>query len=196
MQPARAEAAAAPKEKAKAKAKAKFNKEEWESEFKALLENAADYAPEFGGGTGGLLRKAQTEEKYAITWEGKAGQLFEWPNGGAATMKAGTNLIFLARKEHCLALGTQLRTKFKIKEYRVFRIFPNGEMQFIHPADGVFPEKVNKGRVAANTETRSIGENPSPHLTKWSGEGGGVKGGGNSGLDSPDRRPEFGGKGR
>merc|ERR1719284_915834 len=159
-------------------------------------EAAAAYAPEFGGGTGGLLRKAQTEEKYAITWEGKAGQLFEHPNGGAATMKAGTNLMFLARKEHCLALGTQLRTKFKIKEYRVFRIFPNGEMQFIHPADGVFPEKVNKGRVAANTETRSIGENPSPHLTKWSGEGGGVRGGGNAGLDSPDRRPEFGGKGR
>jgi len=167
MQPVRAEAAAAPKEKAKAKAK--FNKEEWESEFKALLDNAADYAPEFGGGTGGLLRKAQTEEKYAITWEGKAGQLFEHPNGGAATMKAGTNLMFLARKEHCLALGTQLRTKFKIKAYRVFRIFPNGEMQFIHPADGVFPEKVNKGRVAVNTQTRSIGENPSPHKTKWTG---------------------------
>merc|ERR1712232_221811 len=164
MQPLRAEAAA-PKEKAKAKPV--FSKEAWESEFAALLDKASDYAPEFGGGTGGLLRKAITEEKYAITWEGKGGQLFEMPTGGAATMKAGTNLLFLARKEHCLALGTQLRTKFKIKEYRVFRIFPNDELQFIHPADGVFPEKVNKGRVGVNTMTRSIGENPSPHATKW-----------------------------
>merc|ERR1712227_888582 len=123
--------------------------------------------PEFGGSTGGLLRKAITEEKYALTWEGKEGTLFEMPTGGAATMKGGTNLLFLARKEHCLALGTQLRTKFKIKAYRVFRMFPNGELQFIHPADGVFPEKVNKGRLASGFMDNSIGQNVPPVKRKF-----------------------------
>merc|ERR1719454_2604042 len=167
-QPAKAEAAKAAPAKAKPTTPP-FSAANWETEFKTLLDNPSTFMPEFGGSTGGLLRKAITEEKYAITWEGKQGTLFEMPTGGAATMKGGTNLAFLARKEHCLALGTQLRTKFKIKAYRVFRIFPNGEMQFIHPADGVFPEKVNKGRVGVNTMARSIGENPSPHKTKWSG---------------------------
>jgi photosystem I subunit 2 len=40
-------------------------------------------------------------------------------------------------KEQCLALGSQLRAKFKINDYRVL---PSGEIQFIHPKDGV-PEK-------------------------------------------------------
>merc|ERR1711862_624629 len=119
---------------------------------------------------GRLNAKGNHRRKVRDYLEGKAGQLFEMPTGGAATMKDGTNLMFLARKEHCLALGTQLRTKFKIKAFRVFRIFPNGEMQFIHPADGVFPEKVNKGRVGVNTMDRSIGQNPVPASMKWSGE--------------------------
>jgi hypothetical protein len=36
---------------------------------------------------------------------------------GAAIMRNGENLLYLARKEQCLALGTQLRT-FKINNYR------------------------------------------------------------------------------
>jgi hypothetical protein len=36
---------------------------------------------------------------------------------GAAIMRNGENLLYLARKEQCLALGTQLRT-FKISNYR------------------------------------------------------------------------------
>jgi photosystem I subunit 2 len=58
--------------------------------------------------------------------------------GGAAIMKQGPNLVYFARKEQCLALGSQLRAKFKINDYRVFRLLPSGEIQFIHPKDGVF----------------------------------------------------------
>jgi photosystem I subunit 2 len=35
-------------------------------------------------------------------------------------MKQGPNLVYFARKEQCLALGSQLRAKFKINDYRVF----------------------------------------------------------------------------
>jgi hypothetical protein len=64
-------------------------------------------------------------------------QIFEMPTGGAAIMRNGENLLYLARKEQCLALGTQLRT-FKISNYKIYRIFPSGEVQYLHPKDGVF----------------------------------------------------------
>lgn len=48
-----------------------------------------------------------------ITWEAKKEQIFEMPTGGAAIMRAGPNLLKLARKEQCLALTAQLRTKYK-----------------------------------------------------------------------------------
>merc|ERR1719401_10355 len=174
MQPLRAEAAkeapakAAPKAKP---AKEPFSKDAWEAEFRKQLETPEEFFPEFGGSTGGLLSKAKYEEFYAITWKNdKKDVLFEMPTGGAAVMKEGQNLLFLARKEHCIMLGTRLRTKYKIKEYRVFRLFPNGEIQFLHPADGVFPEKVNKGRVPNNLNLRSIGKNPEPAKLKFTGQ--------------------------
>merc|ERR1711907_549670 len=71
-------------------------------------------SPTFGGSTGGWLRSAETEEKYAITWSSKKEQIFEMPTSGAAIMKNGENLLYLSKKEQCLALGTQLRTLFKI----------------------------------------------------------------------------------
>lgn len=126
-------------------------------------------APIFGGSTGGLLRKAEVEEKYAITWTSKKEQVFEMPTGGAATMREGDNLLYLARKEQCLALGTQLRTKFKI-DYKIYRIYPSGEIQFIHPADGVYSEKVNAGRPYVGKKDRRIGENPDPAKLKFSGQ--------------------------
>jgi len=128
--------------------------------------------PKFGGSTGGLLSKADREEKYAITWTSSTEQVFEMPTGGAAIMNAGENLLYLARKEQCLALGTQLRTKFKpkIENYKIYRVFPSGEVQFLHPADGVFPEKVNAGRVAVGSKSRSIGKNPEPVTLKFSGK--------------------------
>ena len=128
--------------------------------------------PEFGGSTGGLLTKAFVEEKYAITWTSKSKQVFEMPTGGAATMNEGENLLELARKEQCLALGKQLRTKFKpkITDYKIYRVLPNGETTLLHPADGVFPEKVNEGRDFAGKKDRRIGENPNPATIKFSGQ--------------------------
>lgn len=128
--------------------------------------------PKFGGSTGGLLSKADREEKYAITWTSSTEQVFEMPTGGAAIMNEGENLLYLARKEQCLALGTQLRTKFKpkIEDYKIYRVLPSGEVQFLHPADGVFPEKVNAGRVAVGSKSRSIGKNPEPVTLKFSGK--------------------------
>ena len=73
--------------------------------------------------------------------------IFEMPTGGAAIMERLSYLVYFARKEQCLALGRQLRASFKINDYRIFRILPSGEVQFIHPKDGVFPEKVNEGRI-------------------------------------------------
>ena len=128
--------------------------------------------PKFGGSTGGLLTKAAVEEKYAITWSSSKEQVFEMPTGGAAIMNEGDNLLYLARKEQCLALGAQLRTKFKprIQDYKIYRIFPSGETQYLHPADGVFPEKVNEGREYNGTKDRRIGQNPQPATIKFSGK--------------------------
>jgi photosystem I subunit 2 len=134
-----------------------------------------NYYPEFGGSTGGWLEAAETEEKYVMTWTNDKKKadpkdnIFEMPTGGAAIMKPGPNLVYFARKEQCLALGKQLRTNFKISDYRIFRLFPSGEIQFIHPKDGVFPEKVNEGRIAVGKREFSIGKNPNPASIKFTG---------------------------
>lgn len=137
-----------------------------------MPETLTGQTPTFGGSTGGLLTKAEVEEKYAITWTSPKQQVFEMPTGGAAVMHEGENLLYLARKEQCLALGRQLRTKFKpkIEDYKIYRIFPSGEMQYLHPADGVFPEKVNEGRGSVNSVPRNIGSNPNPAVVKFSGK--------------------------
>jgi photosystem I subunit 2 len=44
--------------------------------------------PTFGGSTGGWLRSAEVEEKYAILDKSKE-QIFEMPTGGAAIMRNG-----------------------------------------------------------------------------------------------------------
>ena len=128
--------------------------------------------PIFGGSTGGLLSKADREEKYAITWTGTKQQVFELPTGGAAISNEGENLLYLARKEQALALGTQFRTKLKpkIEDYKIYRVYPSGEIQYLHPADGVFPEKVNEGREAVGRNNRLIGQNPEPATVKFSGK--------------------------
>ena len=139
-----------------------------------MIENNL-YFPEFGGSTGGWLQAAETEEKYVMTWTNERQvttveqNIFEMPTGGAAIMKTGPNLVYFARKEQCLALGKQLRSTFKINDYRIFRLLPSGEVQFIHPKDGVFPEKVNEGRVAVGKREFSIGKNPNPATIKFTG---------------------------
>ncbi|XP_076882720.1 photosystem I reaction center subunit II, chloroplastic-like [Bidens hawaiensis] len=126
-------------------------------------------SPIFAGSTGGLLRKAQVEEFYVITWDSTKEQIFEMPTGGAAIMRQGPNLLKLARKEQCLALGTRLRSKYKIK-YQFYRVFPNGEVQYLHPKDGGYPEKVNPGRQGVGQNMRSIGKNVSPIEVKFTGK--------------------------
>ena len=136
-----------------------------------MAEELTGQPPLFGGSTGGLLTKAQVEEKYAITWTSPKEQVFELPTGGAAVMREGDNLLYLARKEQCIALGgQQLRAKFKINNYKIYRVFPNGEIQYLHPADGVFPEKVNQGRPYVGKIDRNIGRNPEPATVKFSGK--------------------------
>ncbi|MCM1985045.1 photosystem I reaction center subunit II PsaD [Lyngbya confervoides] len=134
-----------------------------------MAESLTGQMPVFGGSTGGLLSKAEVEEKYAITWTSPKEQVFEMPTGGAAVMREGENLLYLARKEQCLALGVrQLRSK-KINDYKIYRVFPDGESVLLHPNDGTFPEKVTEGREQVNTKDRSIGENPNPSQLKFSG---------------------------
>ncbi|QIR37821.1 Photosystem I reaction center subunit II [Tolypothrix sp. PCC 7910] len=134
-----------------------------------MAETLSGKTPLFAGNTGGLLKKAEVEEKYAITWTSPKQQVFELPTGGAATMQQGQNLLYLARKEYGIALGGQLR-KFKITDYKIYRILPSGETSLIHPADGVFPEKVNAGREKVRFVPRRIGENPNPSALKFSGK--------------------------
>jgi len=136
---------------------------------------STNYFPEFGGSTGGWLEAAETEEKYVMTWVNDKRKtteecIFEMPTGGAAIMKQGPNLVYFARKEQCLALGKQLRTDYKLNDYRIFRLLPSGEVQFIHPKDGVFPEKVNEGRMAVGKREFSIGKNPNPGAIKFTGK--------------------------
>jgi photosystem I subunit 2 len=126
--------------------------------------------PFFEGSTGGWLQATEIEEKYAITWTTPKEQDFEMPTGGAARMRSGENLVYFARKEQCLALGTQLRT-FKILDYKIYRLFPSGEIQYLYPKDGVFSEKSNPGRIGVNNKSFSIGKNPNPIKVKFTGKG-------------------------
>ena len=114
---------------------------------------------EFNGTTGGWLRSAEVEEHYAIMWFSQKDQVFEMPTSGAATMRKGKNVCSLAKKEQCLALGGQLRTLFKISDYQIYRVFPTGEIQYLHPKDGVFPEVNNEGRIGVGNIGHSIGKN-------------------------------------
>ena len=133
------------------------------------IQKPSGKVPTWGGSTGGLLSAAFTEEKYLITWNSPKEQCFEMPTGGAAIMHEGDNMVYFAKKEQALALGRQLRT-FKINNYKIWREFPNGDQVCLHPSDGVFPEKVNQGRVAVGSVARKIGDNPSPGSIKFSGK--------------------------
>jgi len=114
--------------------------------------------PKFAGSANGYMSIA-TRERYAITWTAKEEMWFEMPTGGEALMNKGENLCYFRRKEACITLGKLLR-KSKLENYKIYRIKKNGEVTFIHPADGVFPEKVNKGRVAVNFRNHSCAMNP------------------------------------
>ena len=52
--------------------------------------NIQTATPTFGGSTGGWLRSAEIEEKYAITWTSPKEQIFEMPTAGAAIMRTAS----------------------------------------------------------------------------------------------------------
>ncbi len=127
--------------------------------------------PLFGGSTGGMLSAAEREEKYLITWTGKAGTVFEMPTSGAAEMVEGKNMLYMARKEQCLALGAQLISDHKIKDYKIYRLMAGSDDPvLVHPKDGVFPEKTNEGRDTVGKVDRNIGSNPEPATLKYTGK--------------------------
>ena len=121
--------------------------------------------PMFEGGTGGYMSRS-TRERHAITWTSKDQIKFEMPTGGYAIMNKGENLCYFRKKEQCIALGKQLR-KMKIENYKIYRLKKDGTVIFMHPADGVFPEKVNKGRVQVNGRPFTIRGNPQQSELKW-----------------------------
>ena len=102
-------------------------------------------------------------------------------------MREGPNLLKLARKEQCMALLTQLRTGFKL-DGRIYRVYPSGEVQYLHPKDGVYPEKVNKSRVGVNNVMRSIGKNPNPAQVRAARAS--TRGGAQAGAQTAARRAD------
>mmetsp|Transcript_65010 Transcript_65010/g.167327 ORF Transcript_65010/g.167327 Transcript_65010/m.167327 type:complete len:294 (-) Transcript_65010:24-905(-) len=128
-----------------------------------LLESAK--FPAYMGSAGGYMSRA-TRERHAITWTAKEEAAFEMPTGGYAIMNKGENLCYFRKKEQCIALGKQLR-KSKIENYKIYRLAKDGTVTFMHPADGVFPEKVNKGRVQVNGRPFTVCQNPQPGDLKW-----------------------------
>jgi len=114
--------------------------------------------PMYLGSTTGYM-SSSTKERHAITWTSPEQKWFEMPIGGWAIMNKGENLCYFRRKEQCICLGKALRG-MKINDYKVYRLKADGEVMFMHPADGVFPDKVNKGRVQVNGRPHSIGMNP------------------------------------
>ena len=122
------------------------------------------------GNTGGLLRAAEVEERYVIAWESQKEEIFETPTGGSLWMEQGENLLYYAKKEQCLAVGAQLQALFKINDYKIYRIFFDGKIQYLHPKDGEFPEKVNPGRIGVGNVDHSIGQNLDPVFVKFKGK--------------------------
>jgi len=121
--------------------------------------------PKFAGTSGGYFSKS-TRERHAITWTAKEELEIEFPTGGWAIMNKGENLAYFRKKEQAICVGKRLR-KMKIDNYKIFRIAKDGTVKFMHPADGVFPDKVNKGRVATNFRPFSAGQNPQQGLLKF-----------------------------
>ena len=130
-----------------------------------LLKEDDPRYPKYLGSTGGYMSKS-TKERHAITWTSTFEEVFEMPTGGYALMNAGENLCYFRKKEQCLAVGKELR-KMKIENYKIYRIAKDGTVTFMHPADGVFPEKCNKGRVQVNGRPFTAAMNPPPAELKY-----------------------------
>jgi photosystem I subunit 2 len=53
---------------------------------------------------------------------------------------------------------------------RVSGCIRSGEVQYLHPKDGVYPEKVNPGRKSENFNKRRIGAAVNPVDVKFTGK--------------------------
>ncbi|KAL0393079.1 UNVERIFIED_CONTAM: Photosystem I reaction center subunit II, chloroplastic [Sesamum radiatum] len=126
-------------------------------------------SPIFSGSTGGLLRKAQVEEFYVITWDSSKEQMFEMPTGGVAIMRQGPQLAETDPERAVSGAGDEAEIQVQ-DQVPVYKCFPNGEVQYLHPKDGVYPEKVNPGRTGVGQNMRSIGKNVSPIEVKFTGK--------------------------
>lgn len=51
------------------------------------------------------------------------------------------------------------------------RVYADGKVEYLHPKDGVYPEKVNAGRVGVNQNMRPIGANVDPIKVNFQGQG-------------------------
>merc|ERR1711879_829470 len=85
---------------------------------------------------------------------------------GRGCHEQGRELVLLQEEGACICLGKQLR-KLKIENYKIYRLRADGTVVFMHPADGVFPEKVNKGRVQVNGRPFTTCMNPEQTELKW-----------------------------
>jgi len=64
-------------------------------------------SPIFGGSTGGLLRKAQVEEFYVLTWEAPKEMIFEMP----VRVRASRRRVFLRARRRRVARGRRRRRR-------------------------------------------------------------------------------------
>lgn len=67
-------------------------------------------------------------------------------------------------------LLNQLRQKYKVADGEFYRVFPNGEVQYLYPSAGAPSERVNAARKAANVNNRRIGDNVDPATIKFTGK--------------------------
>jgi len=104
----------------------------------------------YAGSTDGLCAMAWEYEFYVMTWNAKVRDEIEMPIGGWAIMRKGPNMVKFAKKEQCIALSKRLRFDYKATEVYIWRIYPDGEVEFLHPKDGVYPEIAKEGRPLVN----------------------------------------------
>ena len=60
--------------------------------------------------------------------------------------------------------------RYTIYDCKSSRVPVNSEVQYLHPKDGVFPEKLNEGRVGVGNVDHSIGKNLQPVNVKFTGK--------------------------
>ena len=71
-------------------------------------------------------------------------------------MGKGKNLISFTKKEQCLTLVSELHQDCNIPNYKIFRLLPNNEIEYLHPNNGISPEKAILGRTSTGQQIGGI----------------------------------------